>query len=216
MEVSRTACKFGFRWNFASHGSWVRRLFYFQKNKSAALANSYAAGFAVGWISTFLVRSRELFAPKMSEIGLCRLRMSRSFLQGLCRAVSRMSRGAIAGNHQQHFFDPIGSNKITISDRIENIVSNPVWVKYDYNLRSDRKNYRHYFFDPTPIGSENINYNLRSCRKNHRQHFFRSNWVQYDYSLRSDRKNTTNRWLQLYLTQLDRKKVLTFRSDRRL
>ena len=117
MEVSRTACKFGFRWNFASHGSWVRRLFYFQKNKSAALANSYAAGFAVGWISTFLVRSRELFAPKMSEIGLCRLRMSRSFLQGLCRAVSRMSRGAIAGNHQQHFFDPIGSNMI--GDRIE-------------------------------------------------------------------------------------------------
>ena len=59
------------------------------------------------------------FAPKMLEIGLPRLRVNRSFLQDLSRAVSRFSRGPVAGNHRQHFCDPTGSNKITIPDRIE-------------------------------------------------------------------------------------------------
>ena len=52
------------------------------------------------------------FAAKMFEIGLPRLRMSRSFLQDLSRAVSRFARGPVAGNHRQHFFDPTGSNTI--------------------------------------------------------------------------------------------------------
>ena len=59
------------------------------------------------------------FTPKILETGLRRLRMSRSFLQDICRAASRFSRGPVAGNHRQHFFDSIGSNTITIPDRIE-------------------------------------------------------------------------------------------------
>ena len=58
------------------------------------------------------------FAPKMLEIDLPCLRMNRSFLQDLSRAASRLSRGPVAGNHRQHFFDPIGSNTITIVHRI--------------------------------------------------------------------------------------------------
>ena len=58
-------------------------------------------------------------ARKMLEIGLPGLKMSRSFLQDLSRAVSRFSRGPVAGNHRQHFFDPTESNTITIPDRIE-------------------------------------------------------------------------------------------------
>ena len=66
-----------------------------------------------------------VFAPKMLEIGLPRLRMSRSFLQHLSRAaVSRFSRGPVAGNHRQHFFDPTGSNTV------------------DYHPRADRKTRR--------------------------------------------------------------------------
>ena len=42
--------------------------------------------------------------------------------QDLPRAASSFSRGPVAGNHRQHFFDPAGSNTITISDRIENNV----------------------------------------------------------------------------------------------
>ena len=56
----------------------------------------------------------------MVEIGLPRLRMSQRFLQHLFRAVSRFSRGAVAG--------------VTPSARFR---SN--WVKYDYNRPSDRK-----------------------------------------------------------------------------
>ena len=60
------------------------------------------------------------FAPKMLEIGLPRLRMSWSFLQDLSKAVSRFSRGPVAGNHRHFFsirsgivivFDPNGSKK---------------------------------------------------------------------------------------------------------
>ena len=58
----------------------------------------------------------------MLEMGLPRLGMSRSFLQELSRAVSRSSRGPVAGNHPEHFFDPTGSSKITTPDRIENNV----------------------------------------------------------------------------------------------
>ena len=58
----------------------------------------------------------------MLEFGLPRLRMSRNFLQDLSRAVSRFSRGPVAGNHRQHFFDPTGSNTIAFPDRIEKIV----------------------------------------------------------------------------------------------
>ena len=58
-------------------------------------------------------------APNKLEIGLPRLRMSRSFLQDLSRAVSRFSRGPVAGNHRRHFFDPTGSNTIWIVHRIE-------------------------------------------------------------------------------------------------
>ena len=42
----------------------------------------------------------------MLETGLPRLRMNRSVLQDLSRAVSRFSRGPVAGSHRQHFFDP--------------------------------------------------------------------------------------------------------------
>ena len=53
----------------------------------------------------------------MLQIGLPCLRKNRSFLQDLSRAISRFSRGPVAGNHRQHFFNPTGSNTITISDR---------------------------------------------------------------------------------------------------
>ena len=73
------------------------------------------------------------FAPKMLEIGLPRLGMTWSFLQGLSRAVSSFSRGGVAGNHRQHVFDPTRSSTITISDRIEKKKSvgdcNPVGSK---------------------------------------------------------------------------------------
>ena len=71
------------------------------------------------------------FAPKMLEISLPRLRMSRRFLQDLSKrfvfmvtcnestAVSLFSRGPVAGDHRQHFFDSSGSNIITTPDRIE-------------------------------------------------------------------------------------------------
>ena len=56
----------------------------------------------------------------MLEIDLPRLRMSRSFLQDLSKAVCRFPRGTVAGNHRQHFFDPTGLYTITIiPDRIE-------------------------------------------------------------------------------------------------
>ena len=32
---------------------------------------------------------------------------------------ARFSRGPVAGNHRQHFFDPVGSTTITIVHRIE-------------------------------------------------------------------------------------------------
>ena len=80
------------------------------------------------------VRSHE-FSSEMLDIGLAR-RMSRSFLQDLSRAVSRFSRGPVAGNHRQHFFDPTGSNTITNVHRIEKM----------------------FFFDPigncNPVGSK--------------------------------------------------------------
>ena len=59
------------------------------------------------------------FVPKMLDFGLARLRMTWSFLQDLSRAVPRFSRGPVAGNHRQHFFDPTRPNTATISDRIE-------------------------------------------------------------------------------------------------
>ena len=52
------------------------------------------------------------FAPEMWGTGLSRLRMSRSFLQDLSRAVSRFSRGPVGGNNRQHFFDPTWPNTI--------------------------------------------------------------------------------------------------------
>ena len=58
-------------------------------------------------------------APKMLEIGLPRLRMSRRFVQNLSRAVSRFSRGPVARNHRQHFLNQTGSNTIANVHRIE-------------------------------------------------------------------------------------------------
>ena len=75
------------------------------------------------------------WTPKMVEIGLPRVRMSRSFLQDLSRVVSRFSRGPVAGNQRQHFFDPTGLMKSSIFDPDESknrlddtiaIVFNPV------------------------------------------------------------------------------------------
>ena len=49
----------------------------------------------------------------MLDIGVPRLSMMAwSFLQDLSRAVPRFSRGPVAGNHRQHFFDPTGSDII--------------------------------------------------------------------------------------------------------
>ena len=58
------------------------------------------------------VRSHELLPPKMLEIGLPRLRMSRSFLQDLSRAVSCFSRGAVAVNHRQRFSIQLGQKRL--------------------------------------------------------------------------------------------------------
>ena len=55
----------------------------------------------------------------MLAIGLPRLRTSRSVLQDLSRAVSRLSRGPVEVDHRQDFFDPTGSNTITIVHRTE-------------------------------------------------------------------------------------------------
>ena len=57
------------------------------------------------------------------------------FLQDLFIAVSRFSRGPVAGNdRRQHFFGPTGSNTTTISDRIGKKTigdCNPVGSKKD-------------------------------------------------------------------------------------
>ena len=79
--------------------------------------------FLCSWICTPLKRYlfgtfAWAFAPIFWEIGPPRLRITLSFLQDLSRAVSRFSRGPVAGSHRQHFFDPTWSNAITISDRI--------------------------------------------------------------------------------------------------
>ena len=55
-----------------------------------------------------------VFAPKMFEIGLPRLRMACSFLQDLSRAVPRFYRGPVAGSRRQHFFDPTGLQIATV------------------------------------------------------------------------------------------------------
>ena len=70
--------------------------------------------------------------------------MTRSFLQDPPRAISRISREGPSCRNQrrQHFFDPTGTNTITISDRIEKTHG------------SVAGNHRQYFFDPT--GSNTI------------------------------------------------------------
>ena len=50
------------------------------------------------------------------------------------------------------------------------------WITYDYNLRSDRKNHRQHFFDPTGTNtitiSDRIEKTHGSVAGNHRQYFF--------------------------------------------
>ena len=83
-----------------------------------------------------------VFAPKMFEIGLPRLRMACSFLQDLSRAVPRFSRGPFAGNRLQHFFDPTGlqtpiGSKIAFFDPIIdcNRIS-PSWIEKELTVIS--------------------------------------------------------------------------------
>ena len=79
-------------------------------------------------VEKYLQYVRMSVCPKMLEVGLPPLRMSRSFLQDLSRAVSRFSRGPVAGNHLQHFFDPTGSNTIIIVHQIEkNVFFDPIF-----------------------------------------------------------------------------------------
>ena len=71
------------------------------------------------------------------------------------------------------------------------------WDKYDYNLRSNRKN------------------TWLSCRKSPSV-LFRSNWVKHDYNLRSDRNVSTffrSSWVKYNCNQ---RLVVFLRSDRRL
>ena len=110
---------------------------------------------------------------EQNEVGLLRLRMSRSFPQDLSRAVARFSWGPVPGKHRQcnpirniilygtfsfqlgriRLQSPIGSmkNRFFRSARgfspswIEKCCRRINWVKYDYNHRSDRYNT---FFDP--------------------------------------------------------------------
>ena len=76
-----------------------------------------------GAISTFA----RVFALKMCETDVSRLRTTWTFLQDLSRAVSRFSRCPIAGNHLQYLSDPTGPNTITIPD----------WVGKKRIFRSD-------------------------------------------------------------------------------
>ena len=62
----------------------------------------------------------------MLEAGLPRPTMSQGFLQDLSEAVSRFSRGPVAKNHHQHFFDPTGSNTVRTPDRIEKKFFDPM------------------------------------------------------------------------------------------
>ena len=59
-------------------------------------------------------------APKMLKICHPCLRMTWSFLQDLSRAVSRFSRGPVAGNHRQHAFDSTG---------LQSPIGSPSWIK---------------------------------------------------------------------------------------
>ena len=71
------------------------------------------------------------FAPKMLDIGLARLRMSRRVLHDLSRAVSLFSRDTVAGNHRQllsiqlshkRLQSSIGSNNTFFSIRSGNVI----------------------------------------------------------------------------------------------
>ena len=105
--------------------------------KSTAQANYYAAGFAVRWQSTFQYVRMCSCPENVGNRSFSPSRMNRRFLQDISRAVSRFSRGAVAGNHRQHFFDSTGSNTITIVHRIEKNVfcysiedSNRIWPSW--------------------------------------------------------------------------------------
>ena len=75
-----------------------------------------------GAIGTFT----RVFAPKMCEVAVSRLRMTWTFLQDLSRAVSRFSRCPVARNHLRYFSDPTGSNTIKNPDWIgKNVFSDP-------------------------------------------------------------------------------------------
>ena len=69
---------------------------------------------------------------KMLAIGLHRLRISRSFLQHVSRAVSRFSRGPAAGNHRQHYFDPTGLNTIRARVNEESFQIESIQIDFFY------------------------------------------------------------------------------------
>ena len=91
---------------------------------------------------------------------------------------SHFSGGALAVKHRQQFFDPTGSNTITIVHRID---------KNDLSRAVSR-------------------FSRGSVAGNHRQHLlFQSNWVKYDYSTIVHRIEKTVAWpLEKRDTALDR------------
>ena len=111
--------------NYCVHALRLVRIYvYIRTDTCGHSRTDHMRPFLCSWICStlkkyLLVRSHELLPRKMLEIGLPRLRRSWSFFQDQSRAVSRFSRGPVAGSHRQYFYDSTGLNTITISDRIE-------------------------------------------------------------------------------------------------
>ena len=81
-------------------------------------ANYYAVGFAVRWKSTFQY-VRMSFCPENVGNWSFSPQTKSELSPKQSRAVSRFSRGPVAGYHRRHFFDPTVSDTITIVHRIE-------------------------------------------------------------------------------------------------
>ena len=83
------------------------------------------------------------FAPKKLENWSSSPQNESELSSRLSRAVSRLSRGPVAGNRRQHFFDPTASNTITTPDRIgKNVISIPWTIAIVFDPVGSKKCWR--------------------------------------------------------------------------
>ena len=105
--------------------SYMYFFFYFVRRvpTQGIVLSGWAYSYAVGFCSPLKrylsvrylsVRSHELLPRTRWKLVFLASEWVGVSSQDLSRAVSRFSRGPVAGNRGQHFFDPTGSNTITI------------------------------------------------------------------------------------------------------